>query len=207
MTSPPLNTPSPMHDPQPSDNSMLLGSSQFEQQRQQLDQVVAEVLNGGQDDMHQILPFIALKLHCFRLRQHYEPGDIFLDTYARAVMAIERGEAIRNIPAWFKSTAFNIIREYARKAGKLKTESLEYQQIPNAPEPCIADEILEERLAWLLTALGQLKTTDQEILHLRMQGMTYEEIALKRGGTVAALRQQVSRLLKRLRQSASEFEE
>jgi RNA polymerase sigma factor (sigma-70 family) len=186
---------------------MLLSSSQFEHQRQELNRLVAEVLNGGQDDIHQILPFIAWKLQSFRLRHQYDPCDIFLDAYDRAMMTIERGEPIRNIPAWFKSTTFNIIREYDRKAKKLKTEPLEYQQIPNAPEPCIADEILEARLAWLLTALGQLKTTDQEILHLRMQGMTYEEIALKRGGTVAALRQQVSRLLKQLRQSARHFEE
>ncbi|MBD2082062.1 sigma-70 family RNA polymerase sigma factor [Leptolyngbya sp. FACHB-17] len=63
------------------------------------------------------------------------------------------------------------------------------------------------RLAWLLTALAKLKTADQEILHLRMQGRSYEEIAQQRGGTVVALRQKVSRLLKQLRQSASEIDE
>lgn len=203
MTSPPLN--SSMHDPQPSDNFVLINSS--DRQRYRLDRIVAEVLNGETDELHQILPFIAWKLHQFHLEHQYDPRDIFLDAYNRAVKAIEKGEEIRSVPAWLKSTAFNIIREYSRKAGKLRTEPLQDQKLPNAPDYCDTDELLEIRLAWLLTALAKLKTADQEILHLRMQGLSYEEIAQQRGGTVAALRQKVSRLLKQLRQSASEIDE
>lgn len=175
--------------------------------RLHLDRIVAEVLNGATDDVYLMLPFIAWKLKQFRLDHQYDPCDIFLDAYNRAVKAIDKGEQIHNIPGWLKSTAFNIIREYSRKAQQIKTESMEHQQFADLSEPCITDEILEMRLAWLLTALSELKMTDREILHLRMQGLSYEEIAQQRGGTAAALRQKVSRLLKQLRHSASQVEQ
>lgn len=191
MASPPSNPSGPLHNPQ---------------WRHQLDQIVSEVLNDEQKNLYHILPFIEWKLRSCGLQHKYDARDIFLESYERAVKAIERQEVIRHLPAWFKATSFNIIREYARKAGKLKMTSLDNQQLANVPAPCISDEILEAEVSWLLDALKQLKPEDQALLEMRMQGYSYEEIVRQRGGTVTALRQKVSRLLKQLRQSAKQLD-
>lgn len=197
--------PSPMSDPPP-DAGEGLSCKLRDRWRQQLDQLVSEVLNDSHDQLHQILPFIEWKLRSFGLQHKYEARDIFLEAYERAVKVLEREETIQRLPAWLKSTAFNIIREYARKAGKFKMTAMDHQQFANLPELEMTDEMLETKVAWLLSELAQLKAEDRAILELRMQGWSYEEIVRQRGGTATALRQRVSRLLRQLRQIASELD-
>lgn len=203
MASPTFDPP-PMSDPPP--NAEGLSCKLSDRWRQQLDQLVSEVLNDQHDQLFQILPFIEWKLRSFGLQHKYEARDIFLEAYERAVKLLDREETIQRLPAWLKSTSFNIIREYARKAGRFKMTAMDQQQFANLPELEMTDDMLETKVTWLLSELAQMRADDRAILELRMQGWSYEEIVRQRGGTATALRQRVSRLLRQLRQIANELD-
>jgi RNA polymerase sigma factor (sigma-70 family) len=186
--------------PQDDPLAQSLPLTEKQRHRQDLDRVVIEVLLADdEEDLHKILPFIRWKLKSFGLTHLYETRDVFLESYDRAIAAIEAGKALTNIPAWFKSTSFRVISEYARKEKRLATESLGDRDLSDEASFGAIDEELEMRSQWLLELLNQVSPEDRKILWLRMSGKSYKQIAEQLGGREEALRQRVSRILKRLR--------
>ncbi|NER99099.1 MAG: sigma-70 family RNA polymerase sigma factor [Symploca sp. SIO1B1] len=179
-----------------------------------LGRIVNEVLlSSGESDIYHILPFIKRLLKQFKLYSYYEERDIFLEAYARAVKRIEAGGVIDKIPAWFKTTSYNIIRELNKDKNRqqsLITRLANSGQVSGANVYHIPEHIIDANVRLLTKALKELKSEDRIVLKLRIiHNLSWKEIGdylVERGQEVnnspkleQRLRQRGNRAMKRLR--------
>jgi len=179
-----------------------------------LGRVVNEVLlSSGESDIYHILPFIKRLLKQFKLYSYYEERDIFLEAYARAVKRIEAGGVIDKIPAWFKTTSYNIIRELNKDKNRqqsLITRLANSGQVIGENVYHIPEHIIDGNVKLLTKALKELKSEDRIVLKLRIiHNLSWKEIGdylVERGQEVnnspkleQRLRQRGNRAMKRLR--------
>jgi len=179
-----------------------------------LGHVVNEVLlSSGDSDTYHILPFIKRVLKQFQLYSYYEERDIFLEAYARAVKKIEAGGVIDKIPAWFKTTSYNIIRELNKDKNRqqsLITRLANSGQIIGDNVYQIPEHIIDSNVKLLTKSLKELNSKDRIVLKLRIiYNLSWKEIGdylVERGQEVdnnpkleQRLRQRGNRAMKRLR--------
>jgi RNA polymerase sigma factor (sigma-70 family) len=184
-----------------------------------------------------LLPFITRALYQYGLNGYYQPDEVlnesfllfikrFFDQYEldsyyqthevlnKSFLRVEMRKRIENIPnieAWFRGTAFNIIRQYARKRSRETLIPNEiYEEIPDLNSNSNAEDIEEYKP--LREAFLQLPTEKQELLSLRfVRGLSWNEIAdfyRERGEKVSAatLRKRHQRALNTLRQLVLSYE-
>ncbi|NES20705.1 MAG: sigma-70 family RNA polymerase sigma factor [Symploca sp. SIO3E6] len=179
-----------------------------------LGRVVNEVLlSSGDSDVYHILPFIKRVLKQFKLYSYYEERDIFLEAYARAVKKIEAGGVIDKVPAWFKTTSYNVIRELSKD--KNRQQSL-IKRLANSGQLIgenvyhIPEHIIDSNVKLLTKSLKDLKSEDRIVLKLRIiDNLSWKEIGnylVEIGKEVdnstqleQRLRQRGNRAMKRLR--------
>jgi hypothetical protein len=137
------------------------------------DQVVEKMLSGGNDpSFAPILVVIDSHLRRFRLHSIHDAQEVFNEAYRRAKAAIAEGKPMPNIPAWFRTTAFNIVREWSRQAqaqGRLQADATCLAE--NRQPECYSD-VLD-----MLQAFQQLPFLEKQILILNAQGLSWKEVA------------------------------
>jgi len=189
--------------------------SRVREQRESLDFVVTEVLlSSGDSDIYHILPFIKRVLKQFQLYSYYEERDIFLESYARAVKNIEAGGVIDKIPAWFRTTSYNVIRELKKDENR---QQLLINRLSNRGRMIeesshkIPESVIESNVQSLSQAFKALDSKNSIILELRIiKGLSWREIGnqlVDRGEEVdnnqknleQRLRQRGKRAIERLR--------
>jgi len=203
-----------MQQPTTSATTMESPDRQSLTPRKSLDAVMTEVfLNVDGCDVHRLLPFIRRLLHQFRLTSFHDECEIVIEAYHRAIKTIESGDPIRNIPAWFKSTSYNIVREWSKQklkqvwlCDRLQTTS----EVMFHPEDMGFNHAIGQNLEWLQRSLQSLDREQELILTLRIvKGLPWKEVAeyfVKENlaekndrQLQARLRQEGCRLLKSLR--------
>jgi DNA-directed RNA polymerase specialized sigma24 family protein len=172
-------------------------------QKRKLDRVVEVMLAGDDpDNFPYILSTINRHLYQFKLQKMKTAVEVFNETYLRAVRRIEAGEMIANIPAWFRRTALNVVREWSRT--EIRQGELVQTQ---AAETCSLQSRLE--VMAMFERFVELKPIERKLLQLRAMGLTWEEVAqrLIEDGEATAnpqlprkLAQQASRIRAKIRQ-------
>jgi RNA polymerase sigma factor (sigma-70 family) len=153
--------------------------------------------------------FVRTRLRNFHLNQFYDLTDVLNEAYCRGVKLIESGESIRNTSAWIRSTAYNIIREWSREQKRTQPleSNLEFKvDVALAKIAPVPENVIDEHLMVVQTALQQLSHRDKIILSLRFEeGLSWQEIGeqLQASGErpqkEATLRKRGERAIKNLR--------
>lgn len=171
--------------------------------------MVQVFLDSKDVETHNLLPWIHRLVKSFKLYETCE-FDVLIETYTIAIRETRKGYVIKNRPAWFKSTAFNIISNLSREMKKkdlVKNKLKHDQSETNNVEFC--DES-SDKTRCLIKAFKNLRQEDQQLLKLRVvEGLTWSDIAermIAKGEentisieTLARLRKRHERALKRLR--------
>jgi RNA polymerase sigma-70 factor (ECF subfamily) len=131
-------------------------------------------------------------------------ADLTAEAFAQALMAAERFDPARGpARAWLFGIANHVLSAHRRRghAERRARRRLCISELGFAPDELArADEMLDARLGGSLAALVADLPTDQReaVLARVVDERDYEEIATASGSTPAAVRQRVSRGLRRL---------
>jgi DNA-directed RNA polymerase specialized sigma24 family protein len=181
--------------------------------RQAYDAEFIELLGQNSSSGRLIYAFTRRELHQFGLAGAYQEIFLLNEAYKRGVQALERGEVIRNLPAWLRGTVHRICQEEKRRQQRFV--SLE-EDVPGIEDHDVASEELENDLMTLGLGLQVLLQTlepiDREILILKIvRGFQWKQIRqmLQEQGfgdhTEVTLRKRKERTLKRLRMKYHSF--
>ena len=185
--------------------------------RQQLNRAIDLMLSNKEESgFPSILRTINRHLRQYKLQDRFSPYEVFNEACDRAFKKLEKGEKIPNIPPWFRTTCFNIIREWHRET--IRTDGVDYSHFRDDQDSGEEKEIgnYNPNQTTNLDVLAmyemyiQLPKLDQKVLYLSASGLSWEEIADRliesgeqsgdRNHVSQALAQRASRSRKRLRQ-------
>lgn len=130
-----------------------------------------------------------------------QTGADHADDVAQLTFAILARKApdltdIRSLGAWLHRVAVLQCRSAVRRQIRERRDlhaAMEHARSNDARDP------LAEALPYLDDAIGSLKDSDRELIHLRYsEGLTFPEVARRTGRSEAALRQQASRAVEKL---------
>lgn len=184
--------------------------------RQPLNHSIQIMLSGKEEsEFPPILRTINSHLRRYKLQDRFSPYEVFNEACDRAFKKLEKGEEIPNIPPWFRTTCFNIIREWSRET--IRTDGVncfypkddqdsEREQEIGIYNP---NQMTNLDLLAMREIYAQLSKLDRKVLRLSVSGMSWEEIADRliksgeqsgdRSHVAQALAQRASRSRKRLR--------
>lgn len=120
----------------------------------------------------------------FNLASSHSPEEILNEAYSRGIRKIRDGYFIKTIPAWYKSTCLNIIREISRKERK----NIEIQKNLSRESPLKdnsssieGDEInIKKDIDKLAKAMGSLNPTECRIIQLyRLSELSWKEVTIE----------------------------
>ncbi|MCX5964481.1 MAG: hypothetical protein NT070_15500 [Cyanobacteria bacterium] len=183
--------------------------------RQQLNHSIQIMLSGKEEsEFPPILRTINSYLRRYKLQNRLSPYEVFNEACDRAFKKLEKGEEIPNIPPWFRTTCFNIIREWSREIIRTDGVNCSYprddQDGEREQEIRIynPNQMTNLDLLAMYEVYAQLPELDRKVLCLSISGMSWEEIADRliksgeqsgdRGHVAQALAQRASRSRKRL---------
>ena len=183
--------------------------------RQQLNHSIQIMLSGKEEsEFPPILRTINSHLRRYKLQNRFSPYEVFNEACDRAFKKLEKGEEIPNIPPWFRTTCFNIIREWSRETIRTDGVNCSYlrddQDSEREQEIRIVDpnQMTNLDVLAMYEVYAQLPELDRKVLCFSASGMSWEEIADRliksgeqsgdRGHVAQALAQRASRSRKRL---------
>ena len=145
--------------------------------RQRLNQAIRSMLsNQEESEFPPILRTIDRHLRQYQLCGRIDPYDVFNEACNRALKKFEKGEEIPLLPAWFRTTSFNIVREWNRKHQRHDhVDSIDTEDFQERPHHCSVTDRLD--LIAMQDAYGQLPSLDRKILLMHASGLTWEEVA------------------------------
>jgi DNA-directed RNA polymerase specialized sigma24 family protein len=140
-------------------------------QMRRLDRAVKVMLSGDEpDNFPSILLAINRHLYQLKLQKVKTVAEVFIETYFRAVKKIEAGEPIANVQAWFRLTAFCVVREWSCQ------DICEPE--PDPVDPAIACTLQSHLdVIAVVARFERLTPNEQKLLQLRAMGLTWEEVA------------------------------
>ena len=132
------------------------------------------------------------------LGSHEEAEDTVQDCFVKLWLARNRLSAVRDPRAWTHILVRNLCIDRLRTRKGIHEEPIP-SDLPLEPEP---ESDFPERMARVLRAIGTLPGKDRELLHLRLlEGLSYEEIARRKGLSEVALRVAFHRLKQKIKRS------
>lgn len=142
-----------------------------------------------------------IRSYCIRRLPPVDVNDAVAEVYLvawRRSSDIPEGEA--SVP-WLYAVAHNVVRNFqrgTRRSFRLKARMAREPQLP--PQNVETQVVRHSADAALLTALGNLRSADREILILRVwDELAVPEIAAVLGCSTAAAEKRIERALTRLR--------
>lgn len=151
---------------------------------------------------HSVYP----SLHRYLLRLTGD-ADVAEDAAQEAfVRLLERTIPENEARAWLFTVALNLVRDGARRSAR-RRELLAVTPVSATP-PLLPDEMAErsERIERVRSALGQVAERDRQLLLMREEGFTYEEIARVVGVAPGSVGTLVGRALRRFTQAYRDLE-
>lgn len=128
--------------------------------------------------------------------------DVVQETYMRLLETEPEDE---NLRAWLFTVATNLVRNRARVASRRR--ELEAGEPDPEPAPSADERAAEKRrLESVWAAIDQLPARDRALLLLRVEGLTYEEIAEAVGVARGSVGPLTGRALQRLREELGDHD-
>ncbi len=128
-----------------------------------------------------------------------DSADLAQQVFIRALKYRKSYRIGKSFEMWVFQIARNVLKDYFRK---MKIHNERYEFIDQIPD--MVDEVDEEKLEnekKLIRAMEQLPEDKRELLVLsKFEGMKYEQIAELRSMSVSAVKVQVHRTMKRLKE-------
>jgi DNA-directed RNA polymerase specialized sigma24 family protein len=145
-------------------------------EKERFDEEVSELQNANSSSGRLLYVFVRRSLRSFNLDKNYAEAFLLNEAYLRGVSLINKGEVIQNIPAWYRKTIYNIVRELKRE--QQKTDPFEDHMMEvEQPQPLL--EELDDDLKTLHLALESLDDEDKQLLHLKIiENLPWREIKL-----------------------------
>lgn len=127
---------------------------------------------------HNLLPYIRYLVNRFGLSGDFCEFEILIEAYAIAIQKTKDGYVINNLPAWFKGTALNIVRNLK---GEIKKQDLIKSKVKgnqsNLADQSSHDENRDE-IELIIKAFKSLSKDERDLLNLRIvNGLTWSDIA------------------------------
>ncbi len=144
-----------------------------------------DIMLAGQEKSGFPSIFRTIKRHLrqYKLQDRFSPYEVFSEACDRAFKKLEKGEEIPNIPPWFRTTCFNIIREWSRETTRTDGVNCSYPRDDQDSEREQEIGIYNPNQMTTLDLLAmyevytQLPELDRKVLCLHVAGMRWEEIA------------------------------
>jgi len=137
-----------------------------------------------------------------KLKLEQDPEDVLQETFLRAFHTVDRFQpkGTDSFFSWITTIAEHLILNASQKR---RPDSLTVEPRGSAVSPSTALR-RKERFSRLEAALGALTPEQKEVVLLaRIEGLSFPEIAAQTGKSQPAVRQLLSRALKRLKASMS----
>jgi DNA-directed RNA polymerase specialized sigma24 family protein len=173
--------------------------------RQAFDAGMQALFEARNLDASNLCAAIQRMLYQFRLSAAYDVKDILVEVYARGVRLAEQGEQFRNLYAWVRRSAYNVVREFRRELDKVCYTDLDEHPCLLDRNP-ISEQMFKDDLLAMRQAFRRLNPEERKILRFRiMHDLSWRDVgwALVATGnepeTEGNLRQMGFRALKKLR--------
>jgi DNA-directed RNA polymerase specialized sigma24 family protein len=170
--------------------------------------VVQIFLDPKDIEHHTLLPWIKHLVKQFGLTGYLCEFEVLIEAYTIAIKKTKEGHVINNLPAWFKGTALNIVRNIKREIRRQDSIKSNFQydreEVENASYRSIDDNSMDDNVQSLIKAFSMLCEADRDILILRIvKGLTWSDIAEKMIQEGKENSTSMEKLLVRLRQRHS----
>lgn len=108
------------------------------------------------------------RLAYLMLNHAEDAQDVTQETFIRAVANLQRFDESRPFRPWVLKIASNLCRNHKRNMGRYWQAIRAFTHEPDEAEPSVEKQIIQqEEVSAMLTAVRQLRTTEQEIIYLR----------------------------------------
>lgn len=112
----------------------------------------------------------------FTLRHRQDAEDVVQDTFIKLLQHLEQGGDRNSVRSWLFTVAANGCRDRFRRRGRWLPWSLDADRRVSNADQELAHALDEQRTA-LYQAARRLKPRDRLLLMLRLQGLSYREMA------------------------------
>lgn len=178
----------------------------FDERRRALETDFYDLLDPKSSSGRLIYAFARRTIEQFHLIGHFQEAYVINEAYQRTIKAHDRGETIRNLPAWLKTLIYRICYEETRK----RQRHVSIEQVPEVEDRTISiEQLIEDFAAYergLQLVMQDVEDIDRVILSLQViEDLSWKEIRLilRQEGfgdhSEASLRKRKERLLIRLR--------
>lgn len=178
----------------------------FDQRRRDLEAEFCDLLDPRSSSGRLLYAFARGRVQQFHLTGHCQEAYLVNEAYKRTINAHEKGETIRNLPAWLKMVIYRICQEEARN----RQRCVPIDNVPEIEDSTISIEQLQHDLVayglGFQVVMQEVEPLDREILILKViENMSWRQIRerLQQKGfgdhSEANLRKRKERLLIRLR--------
>ncbi len=168
----------------------------------------AKALRGLLEEARERLPAVVRSRLGKRLKAQVDAGGVVQETFTRALEALDRfrWQGTGSFDRWLASIAEHVILEAARKEEKRPRLALDPETPGSGVSP--SKELRrEERFERLEKALDRLSPAEREaVLLSRIERLKVDEIARRLGRSPDAVKQLLSRALKKLKESFGDTE-
>jgi hypothetical protein len=179
--------------------------------------IVQIFLDSKDIKQHNLLPWINYQVRRFGLTGDLCEFEVLIEAYTIAIKKTKGGYVINNLPAWFKGTTFNIVRNIKKEIKRQDSIKSNFKDGQIEMEKLSSYSLIDDDFKSLLKAFETLCEADRYLLNLRIvKGLTWSDIAEKMiqegkenptnmEKLLARLRQRHSRALDRLRKNHQEL--
>jgi RNA polymerase sigma-70 factor (ECF subfamily) len=123
------------------------------------------------------------------------------EVFLRLYIALEKGEAIRNMRAWLFRVAHNLGLDERRKRQPQALDPMLERELRDQQRSTELDLIEQERRNQIGEAWKTLSEQQRQCLYLRGEGLRYREIAEAMGISISSVREFLSRAIVRLQRA------
>ena len=177
-----------------------------------LQQLQAVLFDGNTKSLYDqscnFLGFIEARLWQCNLASRYQASDVLRDTYFIAKKKIINGEKVKNLEAWLRSIAFNVIRDFRKKETRIENQILKLIENGHCCDEASSKSTFENeyidpaKRKALAQVWDSLSENDKDILNLRiLQDLSWKEIGEIHNIYTSTARKRGQRALDRLREN------
>ncbi len=158
-------------------------------------------------DPHAFAQFYEMTVQTFYryLASHYyltraQRDDLLSDYYLKLRQVIDKYDPTYKFTTFVRVVFKNLVKDYFKKTTESPLDDEVYAEIDSG-EPALVDALeADYQFGQIQLALQTLDADSQEVIFLKyIEDLSYEEITALIGGTQEALRQRLSRALKKLK--------
>jgi hypothetical protein len=185
-------------------------SSEFKDRIRLINALVLQIFLDPKDiECHNLLPWIKQRIRQFGLTGSLCEFEVLIEAYTIAIKKTKEGYVINNLPAWFKGTTFNIVRNIKREIKRQDSIKSNFEYVQREIESVslyssIENHSIDDNSQSIMNVFATLCEADRYLLNLRIvKGLNWSDIAEKMIQEGKENPSNMEKLLTRLRQRHS----